>query len=191
MDSLSLTPSQVKSKSDSVVRMEAGVYPAVISSIIDLGVQRNIKYDSRKKPESSLTNDDYTEKHELWFSFSFPTERYTVTNDEGEEFEFDPIRGGRFNMSNNKKSKLQKMYTAVVKDGRSYGDMLGMGCTCTFEVNDNGNISLSAVTQPMKGSKLENPLIEPFVVGQDNYDQMEDLGVPEFLQNLVNSRINQ
>jgi len=186
---LNMTPNEMPAtNTSSAPTIEDGVYPAVISLIADLGVQKNKIYESRGKADDDCTPDDYDIGHQLWFSFSLPTERYTAEY-EGEEVTRDPVLGKGFKVSKSDKSNLVKMYTAVVKDGRSFGEMLGMPVTVTTGTTSGGKPKVVSIAAAMRGTSVADPINDLVLVSEDDWDNVDDLAIPDFLKTMIKERV--
>ncbi len=187
---LNMTPSSMPSTgSSSAPVIETGVYPGVISLIADLGIQKNKKFDSKDKPDESCTDDDYDIGHQLWYSFTLPTERYLVEDADGEQVERDAVVGAQYKVSKSDKSNLIKMYKAVVKDGRTFGSMLGMAVTVTTGLTSGGKAKVVNVAGPMRGSQVAPPLREPLLVTEYDWVNVDDLEIPDFLKTMIKNRV--
>lgn len=188
---LNMTPNDMPSSpsSSSAPTLEAGVYPGVISLIMDLGIQKDKKYDSRMKDDDICTDDDYNIGHQLWFSFCLPTERYEVEQD-GEVVERDMLIGKKFLLSKSDKSNLIKMYRAVVKDGRTFGQMIGMPVTVTTGLTSGGKAKVVSIAGPMRGTSVGEPLDPPMLVDEDKWNEVDSLNIPEFLKEMIHNRLS-
>ena len=186
---LNYKPSDVPAAKTDIPAMEEGTYPAVISMIVDLGQQRNLKFDSRKVPEADRTDKDYQVQHKLWFSFAFPTERFELENDEGEITTHDQIKGKALTVSTDSRATLQQLYSAICKKGETYGEMLGMPVSITYGKNQAGNLGIIGISGPMKGTKVDAPLKPLVIVGEDSYDNLDDVEIPEFLKTMIKERV--
>ena len=187
---LNMTPNNIPSTgTSSTPVIETGVYPGVISMIVDLGIQKNKKFDSKDKPDEVCTNDDYDIAHQIWYSFTLPTERYTVEDSDGNEVERDAVVGTQYKVSKSDKANLIKMYKAVVKDGRTFGEMLGMPVTVTTGLTSGGKAKVANVAGPMRGTQVAPPLRDPMLVTEDDWDNVDDLDIPDFLKTMIKNRV--
>lgn len=168
--------------------LEAGTYPGVISLIVDLGVQKQKKFDSRMKSDDDCTEADYDTGHFLWYSYALPTERYESEYD-GEVTQRDQVVGEQLRVSSSDKAKLVLRYKAIVKDGRSYGEMLGMPVTVTTGLTSGGKAKVMSVTAPMRGMAVGEPLRAPLLVTDADYDKLEDLELPPFIKEMIANRV--
>lgn len=186
---LNITPNEVESTGSSdAPKIEDGSYPAVISLIVDLGVQRQKKFDSKDKPDEACTDADYDEGHQLWYSFCLPTERYTLEGDDG-PYERDQIVGKQYKMSRSDKSNLVIMYKALVKDGRTFGEMIGMPCLVNTGTTSGGKTKVVSVNPPMRGMAVGEPLVAPKIVTDEDYDNIDNIDLPDFLKDMINNRV--
>lgn len=180
---LNMRPEDVPSTSgNKAPEIDPGPYPAVITMIADLGVQRKKKFDAKSE-------DDTVDEHQIWISYAFPTETFTFEDDEGNEVEREQIKGRSYKVSSDSRANLQKVYSAICKNGETYADMLGKTCTVVWGPNQNGTPSIQSVAAPMKGTKVEAKT-NPILVTEDDYDNLEELGVPEFIRKIIASRVN-
>lgn len=186
---LNLTPNEVPSTgTSSTPLLPAGVYPGVISLIADLGQQRDVKFDSQKKSADDLTDADYEQAHQLWFSFALPTERYEVEYDD-ETVLRDQVIGKMYKVSNSEKANLIKMYQAVVTDGRNFGEMIGMPVTVTTGMTSGNKPKVTGIAAPMRGMTVTDPVREPLLVTQNDWEGVDDLEIPEFIKDLIKNRV--
>ncbi len=185
---LNLSPNELPMDKSTVEVVEAGVYPAVISLIVDLGIQKQKKFDSKDKPDDKCTQADWDVSRQIWYSFTLPTERFEVETD-GEVVLRDQILGKMYKVSRSDKSNLMKMYKSVVKDGRSLGDMVGMPVTVTTGITSGGKARVDNVAPPMRGSSVDAPLNEPMVVSEAHWDTVDDLLLPEFIKEMIKNRV--
>ena len=184
---MNVKPNDLPKAASNSPKVEAGVYPGLISLICDLGIQKDKKYDSRGKSDDACTDEDYEIAHKVWFSFTLPTERYEVENNGNTEVR-DQVIGVKYTLSNNEKSNLMKMYKAVVKDNRTFGQMLGMPVTVTVGMTNTGNPKVTGVAGPMRGTTVAEPLREPMLVDEGDWDNVDDLDLPEFLKDMIKAR---
>ncbi len=180
------TPSSGSGSSAPV--LEASTYPGLISLIVDLGVQKNKKFDSRLKDDADCTEDDYDIAHFLWYSYTLPTERYE-SEYEGELSLRDQVVGEQLRVSSSDKAKLVIRYKAIVKDGRNYGDMLGMPVTVQTGLTSGGKAKVTGVSAPMRGMDVGQPLREPLLVTDEDWDNVDNLELPDFLKNMIKERV--
>ncbi len=191
---LNMTPNDVPATgSSSAPKIEDGVYPGLISMIVDLGVQKNKKFDSKDKPDEACTDADYDVGHMLWYSFCLPTERYEAEY-EGETVERDQVIGKQYKVSKSDKSNLVKMYKAVVKDGRNFGEMLSMPVTITSGTTSGGKPRVDGVAGPMRGSSVGAPLREPILVTDADWEAIDNEAdnapdIPDFLKDMIKNRV--
>ena len=180
------TPSTGSGSSTPV--LEASTYPGIISLIVDLGVQKNKKFDSRAIPDEQCTDKDYDIAHFLWYSYTLPTERYE-SEYEGEISLRDQVVGEQLRVSSSDKAKLVQRYKAVVKDGRSYGEMLGMPVTVTTGLTSGGKAKVVGVSAPMRGMAVGEPLNPPLLVTDTDYDNVDNLQIPDFIKTMIKERM--
>jgi len=185
---LNVTPNEIPAEKSTTPVIESGTYHAIISLIVDLGMQKEKIFESKDKPDEACTEEDYKIGHQLWFSFTLPTERYEVEVD-GEVFERDQVLGKQYKMSKSDKSNLIIMYKAVVKDGRNFGQMVGMPVTVTTGMTSGGNPKVMSVSSPMKGAVVAAPLVEPFIVDEGEWDNVDELKLPDFLKDMIKNRV--
>lgn len=186
---LNMNPNDVPATSSSSAPvLEAGVYPGVISLIVDLGIQKNKKFDSQNKPDEQCTDADYDVGHFLWYSFALPTERYEAEYDD-ETVERDQIIGKQYKVSKSDKANLTIMYKAVVKDGRTFGEMVGMPVTVTSGITSGGKAKVVSIAGPMRGTNVADPIKPPMIVSDADWDNVDDLDIPDFLKEMIKNRV--
>ena len=189
MLNVNINTMQVEAAPNTTPMLEPGTYPAVISMIVELGKQRRQKFETLGRKESELTDRDFTTAQYIWVSYTLPTERYTMISDEGEEYERDQVVGEQLKWSTHEKSNLVKRYTAICRDGRDFMDMIGMPVTVTTGLTSGGKPKVIGVSAPMKGTQVAAPLREPLMVQDNQWDQVDDIDMPEFIRKMIKERV--
>lgn len=175
MKNLKQLPTQEESNSESQP-IGPGTYPAVVWSVVDLGVQIN-DYD-KKNPK----NVD-----QVWVTYMLPTELGVF---DGEEL--PRVIGKSYNVPKayNEKSALIQLFETLGKEGdETIADLLNAECMVTTGLTKNKKDKILGVSQLVKGMAVD-ACAGSFVIEQSDWDDSTKMDqLPTFIQDMIANRV--
>ena len=173
----------VKDKGFNREPLEAGIYPAVCYSVVDLGLQEST----------------YRVQHKVMIGWELPTEEIEFDKD-GETQTGKRLVSNFYTLSLNKQAKLRqhleawrgKKFTDTELEGFDLKSLIGVNCQLQIAVEDkpNGPVNqVSMVLPKEKGAnyKLEN---DTEFFSFEDCEKPEDLQVVEWKEKLVKKSLN-
>lgn len=159
--------------------LEAGTYPAICNSVIDIGLQYSKAFNK--------------ENHQVMFMFEIPSETIEIDGETKSR-----MISGTYTMSLSERSNLRKMleswrskaFTEEELNGFDLEKVLGLPCLVTIinETGKNGNSysNISNVSKMPKGFPAPEGREEPFLFDMGGKDWMVMLpSLPEWIQNRI------
>jgi ribosomal protein S11 len=165
-------------------RVEDGVYPARIVQIIDLGTQVQTDWQSGEPKVDKHGN--VIEKPEVWINYEFPTERISITDEEGNETDRPRWQGARYVVSSHEKSKMFALMNACGLNPKgNVAELLGKAVSVQVASTSNGNAKIKGVTAMMKGMQVPELENEAKLFDLDSPDEGIFDSLPNFLQEAI------
>ncbi len=172
--------------------LEAGTYPARVSAVVDLGTQNRPAWQGQEKKPAPM----------VWIQYSFLTEEY-VDPEKGPTGE-PRVLSESFPMFSRKaeRSKASVRLTRIDPKGEiddDFSQLLGLPVQVTVVRNKGkgkyeGRVfaNVADVTAPMKGVVVEDfgEDVKPVLFDIDNWDQDVYEGLPQFVQDRIEARID-
>lgn len=168
--------------------LEAGVYPARVVQIIDLGLQPQAPYQGKDKPPAYMISMTY----ELVDVF--------MLDEEGNELEDKPLwRSETFPIHNltADMAKSTKRYNALDPEGVHEGDfskLLDTPCNVTLVINKKGektyvNVASVSAMRPRDSAKCPELKNEARFFDLDDPDLEVFNGLPKWIQEKITSNL--
>jgi len=155
--------------------LEAAAYPARAVSIIDIGNQ----------------DGPYGVKRQLIVQFELPTEQ--SEDDEGKPRARFLSYFVNVPESYGPKSKLFQLVEVMgLKKGETLADMLGKACSVDVGVytkDGNDKNRINSVNKLSKGMDVAKPITTPLMVSEDDWDNVDDLGLQDWIVTLIKERV--
>lgn len=168
-------------KSSSVEPMEAGVYPARVVQIIDLGRQQKYNY---KTGEQELWDDGNPKiSPEVRITFELPTE---FVND-------DPSKprwmGKDYTVSTHQMAALTKLLQATDPTIKSLDKLIGLPLMVEVGMTSGGKNKVAGVSKLMKGMEVPELINPPVIFDVSSFDQEVYETLPPFVRDKIDNRV--
>lgn len=149
---MSLNLESMQSSRKKAPRIEEGTYMARISSIIDLGIQPMTDYK---------TGDPTESKARALVTWTLPTETVEVERDNGEVETMARVISKEYTLSNDDRSNLMKLITALNPSIKVLSDLLNIESMVSIGSTVNGNAKVTNVVKAPAGMPIEALAREP------------------------------
>jgi hypothetical protein len=138
---MSFALNDMKSGSE-VEPIPVGAYPAIIQSLVTLGVQPQTDWKTGKVKPS---------EKRLALTYEFPTELVEKEDDEGKVKLIPRRLTKEYKVSQSKRSNIMKLIRSVAPDISDLSQLLGMSVQATVGRTASGNAKVTDVNPLMKG----------------------------------------
>lgn len=153
--------------------IEPGVYVGIVINVIDLGIQKNEKFNK--------------EAQKVLFTFELPKQTIEIDGEEKPR-----LISKQYTLSLHEKAKLRgdletirskKFTDEEINKGFNVFEMIGNNCQLQVEHNENGYATIVSVMALPKGAEKLELSNEPITFDIQHDDIPE--GIPEWVQNLI------
>lgn len=159
--------------------LEEGTYPAILVQVIDLGVQPQEDWKTKKpKPPA----------HKVLFTFELPTETVEIDGEDKPRW-----MSKDYTYSFNEKAALSKVVQVLMKDkpkAKALDDLLGAACMLNVGHTASGNAKIAGIVPKIKGMTLPESTNNLIAFDLDNPDLNTFNNLHEWIQNKITSSIN-
>jgi len=163
-----------------IPRLEDGMYPARLYSLVDLGLQHRDPYQGQEKSDCN----------QIIFTFEFPNEKVEVND------EMKPrILGKTYNVFSSENAALPVLIqtldpTGELTDGGAdLGKLVGAPCMVEVGSTSGGKAKVKAVSPPMKGMDIPEGELKPLVFDYDSPDLNVYEQLPQWIQDQLRASV--
>lgn len=165
------------SSGSTLERIGEGSFPAVLSGLIDLGMQGDT-FDKKERV-----------RRELWVQFTLPTE--TAENEDGEEYM--RVIGKRYSVPqayNDKSALIILFNTLAAKGDEDISDLLAKNCLISIGSTSGDKDKITSVGKAMKGMSFTLEDDKIIKITEDDWEDEEKMdALPKFLQDIIAGRV--
>lgn len=159
-------------------RIEEGTYISRIANIVDMGIQPQTDWQTGEETES---------KPRVLITYELPTERITITNEDGEELDLPRWISKEYTITSHDKGALLKLMKSVKPKSEviNLDELLDAACMVSVGSTINGNAKVVSVVQAPAG--MEVPALENEAVAFDFDAPEEDVftAIPKWVQEKI------
>ena len=139
----------MKAGSSQQERIPEGTYMGRVVSVVDLGMQVKTNWK---------TGEEEGFKPELLITWELPSERITVTDEDGNETDKARWISKTYTASNNEKSNLYKLVNMLKPGAADVTDLINIPCMVSVGSTVTGNAKITSVIKAPSG--MEVPPLE-------------------------------